>query len=1004
FYLFISVYKFYLIYNALGHSLEIGITPEELGRLDEQDLPVYTILVPLYKETEVLPTLVAAMGRLDYPKAKLDVKLLLEEDDIDTIRVARASRLPSHFQIVVVPNGRPKGKQKACNYGLLHARGTYTVIFDAEDVPDPDQLKKVVVAFRKAGPQLGCVQCKLNYYNQDQNLLTRWFTSEYSMWFDLFLPGLDATGAPIPLGGTSNHFPTIVLQELGAWDPYNVTEDADLGIRLFKKGYNTAVVDSTTYEEANSDVFNWIRQRSRWVKGYIQTWLVHMRNPVALYRAVGFKAFLSIQMTIGGTFFTFLVNPVFWALTVIWFLIHWEIIDELFPGPIFYIGSIMLFVGNFTFTYASMMGCLYRGYYPLIKYNMIIVLYWYLMSFAAWKGFLQLFRNPFYWEKTVHGLYRGPVVPGGQGPGHAPERTGRRPRLVAAGPEPINLGRAAPVRPGVRVVEGRAVELWRWEELTLFLLVTVIGSAVGIWANAGLHLYQSDALSRTYSAVQVMFGQEPKLANIGFIWPPLPTFVQLPLALFLPDLAFRGGIAPITSAIGAGVSLVLLNRILVLYAPGRAFRYMLLIMYQTNPMVVYLTICGLSEMIFLMFVLLGWLAFQRLTFEEPLAYAQSGVMGAAAAGAVLSRYEGAVFGMTMGGLLMIMTYFQKRPLRWAVTEGLTISYAAPLGYAVALWIFFNEMIMHNAFFFLVGKGSNREVAAFWLNSHPSLQALVGNLQASTVYLLRAAWDVYPAFLVIVPLAMLFSLVKRDLFLLSLLGAALSFPAVQWVFYMGGQSLGWLRYFVYDVPFGIMLLAYLVRPRYFRILDTMPRFVTGFLVAMMLLASNVFSWYGLNDPAMISADEQKYLTSLASRTPWLTDVGTGSLQHWNIGAYLRDNILDPDPKVRILVDDQEATNIILFSGRPSRFVVPSSSMFSPLLRAPIGKVDYLLVPETVQLGVNLILAANPNLYQEGAPFVSLERAFDGPPGNRWRLFKVIQPRDDLAPVRPQESRG
>ncbi len=414
FYLTISFYKFYLIAKGLGYSLEIPITLTEVAALDERDLPVYTILIPLYRETEVLPKLVEAIGRLDYPKAKLDVKLLLEEDDTETIRVARASRLPSHFQIVIVPHGLSKGKPKACNYGLLQAKGSYTVIFDAEDVPEPDQLKKVIIAFRKGKANLGCIQCKLNYYNQDQNILTRWFTNEYSMWFDLFLPGLNASGAPIPLGGTSNHFPTIVLQDLGAWDPYNVTEDADLGIRLFKRGYTTAVVDSTTFEEANSDVYNWIRQRSRWVKGYIQTWLVHMRHPLQLYRAVGFKAFFSIQMTIFGTFFTFLVNPIFWGLTAVWFLTRWGLINELFPGPIFYVGAISLFMGNFIFTYMSMLGCIYRGYYSLVKYNLFVVLYWYLMSIAAWKGFIQLFSNPFYWEKTVHGLYKGSVVQEGK--------------------------------------------------------------------------------------------------------------------------------------------------------------------------------------------------------------------------------------------------------------------------------------------------------------------------------------------------------------------------------------------------------------------------------------------------------------------------------------------------------------------------------------------------------------------------------------------------------------
>jgi len=296
FYLGFSVYKFYLAYLAMSHTLEIDTTAEEVAALADRSLPVYTILVPLYKETAVLPRLVEAIDQLDYPKAKLDVKLLLEEDDAETIAFARAAGLPSHFRLVIVPQGMPKGKPKACNYGLIQAQGEYVVIYDAEDLPERDQLKKALVAFSKGDDRLACVQAKLNYFNRDQNLLTCWFTTEYSMWFDLFLPGLDASGAPIPLGGTSNHFRTDMLRGIGAWDPYNVTEDADLGVRLFKRGWTTAVIDSTTYEEANSEVYNWIRQRSRWVKGYIQTYLVHMRHPLDLLRQLGPKGFFSFQL------------------------------------------------------------------------------------------------------------------------------------------------------------------------------------------------------------------------------------------------------------------------------------------------------------------------------------------------------------------------------------------------------------------------------------------------------------------------------------------------------------------------------------------------------------------------------------------------------------------------------------------------------------------------------------------------------------------------------------
>ena len=405
-YISFSLYKLQLAFRALTHTLEVETTAAEIAALDDRDLPIYTILVPVYRESEVFPILVDAIDQLDYPKIKLEVKILLEEDDVETIELARRSNLPGHFKLVVVPNGLPKGKPKACNYGLIRAQGEYVVIYDAEDIPEPDQLKKAIVAFGKGEPHLACVQAKLNYFNGNQNLLTRWFTTEYSMWFDLFLPGLDASQAPIPLGGTSNHFRTAQLRALGAWDPYNVTEDADLGIRMYKAGWKTSVIDSTTYEEANSGVYNWIRQRSRWIKGYIQTYLVHMRHPFALRRSLGTGAFLSFQLVIGGTFFVLLINPVFWLLTLAWFLSHWAIIQATYPAPIFYGAGLALCLGNFIFMYLNIMGCVQREYGRMAKYALLSPIYWVLMSVAAWKGFVQLFYAPSFWEKTKHGLYR----------------------------------------------------------------------------------------------------------------------------------------------------------------------------------------------------------------------------------------------------------------------------------------------------------------------------------------------------------------------------------------------------------------------------------------------------------------------------------------------------------------------------------------------------------------------------------------------------------------------
>ncbi|MCL6636779.1 MAG: glycosyltransferase, partial [Alicyclobacillus sp.] len=267
----LALFKVRILYQGVRRGAVVDIRDDEVAQLDERTLPVYTLLVPLYKEASVLPDLVTHIEALDYPKHKLDVRLLFEADDGETLRAAQAMRLPYNYTFVVVPDSLPKTKPKACNYGLVRARGKYVVIYDAEDRPEPDQLKKAVLAFRRLPDTYVCVQARLNYFNSEQNLLTRWFTQEYSHWFGLLLPGLMTMDVPLPLGGTSNHFNIDVLRQVGAWDPYNVTEDADLGIRLYKRGYKTAVINSTTWEEANSQVGNWLRQRSRWIKGYLQT-------------------------------------------------------------------------------------------------------------------------------------------------------------------------------------------------------------------------------------------------------------------------------------------------------------------------------------------------------------------------------------------------------------------------------------------------------------------------------------------------------------------------------------------------------------------------------------------------------------------------------------------------------------------------------------------------------------------------------------------------------------
>jgi len=280
---------------------EERIPPEKLAACSDAELPIYTLLIPMYREAAVVPGLMDALEALDYPKDKLDIIFLLETDDRETQAAMQQARRPPGSTVMVVPEGQPQMKPRACNHGLAIAKGQYLVIFDAEDRPDPDQVKKAAIAFSEVGPDVACLQAKLNYYNPRQTWLTRCFTLEYTTWFDIVLCGLTRMNVPIPLGGTSNHFRTAVLQEVGGWDPFNVTEDADLGIRLYAEGYRTRVLDATTWEEAPSEVWAWIRQRTRWVKGHLQTHLVHTRTRIGwTMKTLAAVATIALAVALGG--------------------------------------------------------------------------------------------------------------------------------------------------------------------------------------------------------------------------------------------------------------------------------------------------------------------------------------------------------------------------------------------------------------------------------------------------------------------------------------------------------------------------------------------------------------------------------------------------------------------------------------------------------------------------------------------------------------------------------
>ena len=396
-------------YGLLSASEDEPVIP----RVPDHELPIYTLLVPLYREAHMLPGLIRALRRLDYPAAKLDIKLILEAVDRATVGAARALRLPGNIEIVVVPELHPRTKPKALNYALPLARGEYVVIYDAEDRPEPDQLRQALNAFRTAPPNLAAVQAKLNVYNATDNWLTRQFTIEYCALFDGILPALDRLKLPLPLGGTSNHFRASALAWLMAWDPFNVTEDADLGMRLARNGYRCQVLNSTTYEEAPARLMWWLRQRTRWLKGYVQTWLVHMRNPTALWRELGPSGFFAFQIVVGGTILSALAHPWFYALACI------ELADggvlarpgSVFGWPFWLIAMFDLSAGYLAAMGLGLLAVHRRGYGALLLQIPLMPLYWLLISAAAYRALWQFITARFEWEKTEHGLSPRPTPP-----------------------------------------------------------------------------------------------------------------------------------------------------------------------------------------------------------------------------------------------------------------------------------------------------------------------------------------------------------------------------------------------------------------------------------------------------------------------------------------------------------------------------------------------------------------------------------------------------------------
>lgn len=378
------------------------------SKLADGDLPTYSVLVPLFREAAILPDLIDALAALDYPRAKLDIVLILEESDMSTRIAAERAHLPAHMRTIVVPDLPPRTKPKALNMALALTRGEFVAVFDAEDVPACDQLRKAAALFAAHPGRYASLQARLAIYNPRQSWLSRHFALEYAALFHAILPALVRLGLPFPLSGTSNHFPRAVLDD-AAWDPFNVTEDADLGVRLSRSGGEMGLIDSETYEEAPFKLRQWLPQRTRWIKGWMQTYLVHTRQPWRLLRQLGLWRTIGFHAIFAG----FLVSVL--AYPLLFILLGLELSRQHpfahVPGSLEHAAFVLaltdMVIGIVASLLIVLIGAWRAGLVRLASHILAAPLYWLLISVAGYRALVQIIWRPYFWEKTEHSPRHG---------------------------------------------------------------------------------------------------------------------------------------------------------------------------------------------------------------------------------------------------------------------------------------------------------------------------------------------------------------------------------------------------------------------------------------------------------------------------------------------------------------------------------------------------------------------------------------------------------------------
>jgi cellulose synthase/poly-beta-1,6-N-acetylglucosamine synthase-like glycosyltransferase len=939
-YLSALIMDFLLIMLALNQSTEEQIDDTTVRALAAARWPRYTILCPLYREVAVVPQFVQAMQALDYPTAKLQILFLTEEDDAETRDAIAAMSLPPHFSIITVPAGEPRTKPRACNYGLLETTGDYVVIYDAEDVPDPLQLKKAVLTFANHGSDLACVQAKLNYYNAGQNLLTRWFTVEYSLWFGLTLLGLQQSRLPLPLGGTSNHFRLQVLLRVGAWDPFNVTEDCDLGLRLAAFELKTVVLDSITYEEANSQVKNWIRQRSRWIKGYLQTYLVHMRQPLRYFREMRLLEFLSLQLIVGGKTGVLLINPLVWILLILYIVLRpVDLYHTLFPTPILYMGTVCLILGNFFYTYTHLIGCMKLTRYNLIRWAFLIPIYWVMMSCAAYMAFFQLIFKPHYWEKTKHGLHlqKAPLssdhkaVSSRHGIGEeieGIEEEDEETLKLSASPH-IHAGTVSAELPKRSALPQWLKDPW----LLATFLLACIASFASCWYFLQQHqiLLYEDSVSHIRIARRVFDNIIPGLSQLGGVWLPLPHLLMLPFVW--NDYLWRSGLAGSFSSMFCYlVAVIYLFRSARRLTHSNSASFVGTLLFICNPNVLYLQSTPLSELVCVATTLMACYYFLAWVQEDHPKY----LVGMAAGTFLtsLSRYDG--WGLFLIFCVLLVVAARMKGQSWHKIEGIALIFGSLGCLGIILWVLWDAIIMGDPLYwhhFLFG--GNAADARFY-TYHNFWQSI-------SAYTILSMSTVGPL-LFILAMTGVITFVLRQRFTTDMIGGIaflapfffyiLTFFIGQETIYLPGIGPARTLHAMWNVRFGVetvapvaLFLAVLVRlwsPSNWRSLWGVLQptlFVGGILVQTVLVA------YG----GIVSLQDGLYGVSCLRTEP----ITIFLAQHYAGGKILEDlndfRINEADTGIRL--------KDTIYEG--------SGPLWKQALQDPVATVDWIIVQSKLQ---------------------------------------------------------